>query len=101
METRDVSADLLTDHALGQDVVLHVLFEIFERDTLRLRRLLQIFHRVGMHLLAQLVQPLHHLGVGADAQVLRLLQQQLLVDQIAQQVFLVFFASCSAVAGSG
>jgi len=42
-----------------------------------------------VHLLTQVVEPLYQLGVGADAQVRGLLQEQLLVNQIAQQVLLV------------
>ncbi len=48
----NVAADFLTDHSLGQDVVLHVLFEILKRNALRLGSLFQVFHGVGVHLLA-------------------------------------------------
>ena len=86
-----MAAHFLADHALRDDAVLHVLFELFERDALRLGGLLQVFHGLGVHLLAQLVEPLDHLGVGVDAKLLALLQQQLLVDQVAQQVLLAVF----------
>ena len=40
-----------------------------------------------MHVLAHFVEPLDHFGVGGDAQVLAFFEQQLLVDQVAQNVF--------------
>ena len=52
----------------------------------RLGRLFQVFHRVQMHFLAHFVEPLDHFGIGGDAQVLALFEQQLLVDQITQNV---------------
>ena len=51
--------------------------------------LLQVFHRFQLHFLAHLVEPLDHFGVGGDAQVLALFEQQLLVDQIAQNVLVL------------
>ena len=94
----DVAAHFLADHPLRDDAVLHVLFELFEGDALRLGGLLQVFHGLGVHLLAQLIEPLDHFGVGVDAELFALLQQQLLVDQVAQQVLLaVFFLRRSGV----
>jgi hypothetical protein len=42
-----------------------------------------------VHLLAHLIQPLDHLCVGGDAEILALLHQQVLIDEIAQHVLLV------------
>ena len=41
---------------------------------------------VEIHVLAHFVEPLDHFGIGGDAQVLALFQQQLLVDQVAENV---------------
>ena len=43
-----------------------------------------------MHLLAQLVEALDYVGVGADTQFLGFLREQLGVDQVAQQIFLLW-----------
>ena len=39
--------------------------------------------------MADLVQPLDHLGVHVDAHVLGALHQQRIVDQVAQQILLL------------
>ncbi len=58
---------------------------------MRLGGLLQVFHGLGMHLLAQLIEPFHYLGIGVDTELFALLQQQLLVNEVAQQVLLAVF----------
>ena len=85
----DVRANFLLNDLLGEDVVLQVLLELLEGDTLRLRRLLQIFHGLRVHLLAQFVEALDDVRVGADSKFLRFLRKQLGVNEIAQQVFLL------------
>jgi len=69
-------------------LVLHVLFEVFEGDALPLGSLFQGFHVRQVHLLAHVVEALDDFGVGRDAEVLPLIDQELLVDKVAQYVFL-------------
>ena len=52
--------------------------------------LFQVLHRFQFHFLAHFVEPFDHFGIGGDAQVLALFEQQLLVDQIAQNVLVLF-----------
>ena len=85
----DMRADFLLNDSLRDDAVLQVLFEFLEGDTLRLRRLLQVFHGFRVHLLAQLVEALDYIGVGTDPEFLGLLREQLGVNQIAKQVLLL------------
>ena len=51
--------------------------------------LFQVFHGVQIHFLAHFVEPLDHFGVGGDAQVFAFFEQQLLVDQVAQNVLVL------------
>src|SRR6202022_3886546 len=62
--------------------------ELVVRDPLGLGRLLQIFHALQVHLLAELVETLDQGGIRADAHVLALLYQELLVNKVAQYVLL-------------
>ena len=66
------------------------MLEVFEVGALLLRRLLQLFHGVELHVLTDLVQPLHYLCVTGDAKLFCFLDQQLLIDQVTQQVLLAF-----------
>ena len=50
--------------------------------------LLQLLDGADIHLLAYFVQALDQIGIGGDAQLSGLLDQQLLIDQVAQGVFL-------------
>ncbi len=84
----DVAADFRADHLLGENAVLGVLLELLPADALRFGELLQLFHRAGLHLLAQVIQALDQIGVGGNPQVGCLLDEQLLVDEIAQGVCL-------------
>ena len=79
----------MRDHLLGDDLVLQVLLEIFEGDALACGGLFQVLHGFQLHLLAHFVEPLDHFGVGGDAQVFALFEQQLLVDQVAQDVLVL------------
>jgi hypothetical protein len=83
----EVGADFFSDHLLGDDLVAHVLFEVFVRNALGGGGLFQLFHRVQLHVLAHLVQALDQVGIAGDAEVFALFQQELLVDKIAQDVF--------------
>ncbi len=90
----DVAAHLRTDYLLLQDSVLGVGLEVFPTDALRLGNLLQLLHGVDLHLLAKIVQALDQVGVGRDAQVGSLLDQQLLINQVAQGVLFTLVHLC-------
>ena len=81
-------AHLLAHHLLGDDAVADVGLEILKRDALLLGGLFQVFHGFQVVLLADLVQPVHQLGFAGDAQFLALGEPELLVDQVAQQIFM-------------
>src|SRR5882672_4321857 len=80
----------LPNDSLRNDLVARLLFELFVGNALRFGGFFQFFHRGEIHLLAHLVEALDEFGVAGDAQVLPLLQQQLLVNQVAQDVALLF-----------
>ena len=90
----DLAIDLLPDHLLGDDAITDVLLEVLEGDALRLGGGLEGLHRIEMVLLADLVKLLDHLGFAGDAKLLALGEQQLLVDQVAEQVFLLSSSCC-------
>ena len=83
----------MTDHLLRHDLIANASFEVFEGNALLLRLFLQVVHAFQLELLAQIVEPLHQLGVAGDSQVLALAQQQLLIDQVTQDIFFFFFSS--------
>ena len=80
-------ADFLAHYLLRDDLVPHVLLEILKGNALRLGCLFQLFHRFQLHLLAHFVESLDQFGVGRDPKVLAFFEQQLLIDQVAQNVF--------------
>ena len=84
-----VLTHFLPNHTLRDDLVAQVLLEVFIRSSLRLRRLLQILHGFEIHLLAHFVEALDEFGVAGDAKIFAFLQQELLVNQIAQNVALL------------
>ena len=85
----DVAPNLVADHLLGDDAVADVLLEVLVGDTLAGCSFLQVFHRIEVVLLANVIEAPHQLGLTCNVQVLALGEQQLLVDQIAQQIALV------------
>ena len=46
------------------------------------------FHVGQVHLLAHIVEALDDFGIGRDAEILAFIHQELLVDQVAQHIFL-------------
>src|SRR5579872_1761324 len=82
-------AHFFADDLLRDDLVAKVLLEVFERNSLLLRRLFQIFHRIQVHFLAHLIEPLDDLGIGGDAHVFAFIHQQVLIDEVAQHIFLL------------
>jgi hypothetical protein len=104
----DVPPNLVPHHLLGNDAVADVGLEVLIGDTLLLRSLLQVLHRIEMILLSS--RPaLDQLGFAGDPKLLAFGKQELLIDQIAQQIglfllqlmgrnglLLGFASSCSA-----
>ena len=80
---------LVPHHLLGNDAVADVCLEVFIRDTLLLGSLLQVLERIQMILLSDLIQPLDQLGFTGDPQFLAFGEQELLIDQVAQQIGLL------------
>ncbi len=85
----DPRTDLVANHLLGNDLVAHVLLEIFPIHALLLSGLLQVFNRFQVHLLAHFIQALDHVGISGDPQVFPFLHQKGLINQVAQHVFLL------------
>ena len=83
-----MATHLVPHHLLREDAVANIRFEVLKRHALFLRRLLQVLHRIQVVLFADIVQPANHLGIHIQAQLLASRQQQLLVDQVAQQILL-------------
>ncbi len=83
----EVAADFLADHLLGDDLVALVLLEVFPGDALFDRFFFQVLHGVELHVLAHLVEVFDQLGVAGNAKVFAFVEQELLVDEIAENVF--------------
>ncbi len=83
-------ADFFGDDLLRNNLVLQVLLEILKRNALPHGGLFQVFHGFQLHLLTHFIEPLDDFGVGGDAQILALIKQQLLVDKIAENIFVSF-----------
>ncbi len=87
----DVRADLAADHALGQDAVADIIFEVLPVEPLGGDSLFEFFHAGQIILNADLVELLDDVGLDADAHVFAALDQQGLVDKVAQSIFLAVF----------
>jgi hypothetical protein len=85
----EMLADFLRNDFLSDDLVAQVLLEFFVGSALGFRRFFQFLHAAEVHLLAHFVEALDEFGVAGDAEVFALLQQKLLVDQVAQDVALL------------
>src|SRR5208282_976907 len=92
-------SDLLANHALGDDLVAQVLLEVLIGSALCFGRFFQIFHSLKVHLLAHFIEALDQFGVAGDAQVFGFLQQKLLVNEVAQNIFLSFGKQAIGVGG--
>src|ERR1700722_2756713 len=82
-------AHFLPNHPLCDDLVAHVLLELFVGSSLRLCRLLELFHGFKFHFLAHFIQTFYQFRITRNPQVFALLQKKLLVNQIAQHVTLL------------
>src|ERR1700722_4382600 len=81
------ATDLFTNYLLSNDLITPRLFEIFPGDALLGGFLLEIFERLEFHLLTHLVQRLDEIGIAVDGEIFSFFEEQLLVDQIAEDVF--------------
>src|SRR5262249_20593812 len=95
----NVRSHLLADDLGGHNFSADLLFEVFVRDSLLLRGLLQVFHGRQAELLPQLVQPLDGFCLAGDSQVFAFFDQKLAINQVAQQVFLALRPLCLPVRG--
>src|SRR5580700_3881787 len=82
----EVGANFFSNYLLGDDPVPHVLLEVFVRNALGGGGLFELLHRIQLHILAHLVEFLDQIGITRNVEVFALLQQELLVDEIAQNV---------------
>jgi hypothetical protein len=81
-----MGSNFLANYFLGDDLVPLVLFEVFPRDPLLSRFLLEILHGAELHFLAHLVEFLDEVGIAGDAKVFPFIEKKLLVDEIAEDV---------------
>ncbi len=63
------------------------LLEIFPGDALLYGFFLEVFHGIEFHFLAHLIELLDQFGVASDAEIFALVEKELLVDEIAENVF--------------
>ena len=77
-----------------------IIFEVFPVKALGGDGLFQIFHTGQIVLDTNLVELLDDVGLDADAHVLAALNEQRLVDQIAQSIFLAVFNGNLQLLGS-
>ena len=81
-----MAADFLANHFLSDDLVALVLLEVFPGDALLDGFLLKILQGIELHILAHLVEVFDQLGVAGDAEVFAFVEEELLVDEIAENV---------------
>ena len=86
----EMAADLFADHFLSDDLVAHVLLEVFPGDALLGGFLFEVFEGLKLHVFAHLVETLDQVGIAGDAEVFGLVEEKLLVDEIAQNVLFAF-----------
>ncbi len=82
----EMAADLVAHHLLADDLIADVLLEVFEGDALLGGGLLEGLHVGQVVLLADVVELADGLGVAGDAELLALGEQELLIDEVAEQV---------------
>ena len=86
----EMAADLFADHFLSDDLVAHVLLEVFPGDALLGGFLFKVFEGLKLHVFAHLVKTLDQIRVAGNAQIFSLVQEELLIDEVAQNVFFAF-----------
>ena len=82
----EMAADLVAHDLLADDLIADVLLEVFEGDTLLGGGLLEGLHGGKVVLLANVVELADGFGVAVDAEFLALGEQELLIDEIAEEV---------------
>ena len=86
----EMAADFFADHFLSDDLVAHVLLEVFPGDALLGGFFFEVFEGLKLHVFAHLVETFDEVGVAGNAEVFRLVEEELLIDEIAQNVFFAF-----------
>ena len=85
-----MSADFFANYLLRNDLVAQVLLEVLPGDALFGSLLLELFQTLKLHVLAHLIEPFDQLGVTADAEILAFFEEELLIDEIAENIFFTF-----------
>ena len=84
----DVGADFLADDFLGEDALADVVFEVFPVEAVAGDSLFEIFHAGELILNTDGIKALDDVGLDAEAHVFAALDEEGLVDQIFERVFL-------------
>jgi hypothetical protein len=82
----EMAADLVAHDLLGDDLVADVLLEVLKGDALLGGGLFEGLHGGEVVLLADVVELADGFGVAGDAEFLALGEEELLVDEIAEEV---------------
>ena len=82
----EMAADLVAHDLLADDLIADVLLEVFEGDTLLGGGLFEGLHVGQVVLLADVVELADGFGVAGDAELLALGEQELLIDEVAEEV---------------
>ena len=85
----EFSPDFFADNFAGNDLVFLLLLEVFPRDTLFFRFLLERFEIGELHLFTHLVKLLNQVGIAGDVEIFAFFQEQLLVDEVAKDILLL------------
>ena len=89
--TERVAADFLAQSnlPLSDDLIFLALrLRNLLGDALLNRFLLEILHGIELHLFAHLVEVFDELGIASDPEVFAFVEQELLVDEIAEDILL-------------
>ena len=87
----DVRTDFAADDALGEQAGADIVLEIFPVGALRGDGFFEVFHGIDFILDANLIELFDDFGLDIDAHILAALDEQRLVNQIAESVFLAVF----------
>ncbi len=84
----DIAIDFLADHALREELIFRLQFEIFERNSVELflQPLMEFLGIGDLAVCLNLGDAAVHIGIDINAQLLALLDKQQLIDLITQCV---------------
>src|ERR1700730_18439164 len=83
---RESATDFLANYLAGDDLIPLRLLEVFPRDALLRCLLFQIVEGPKFHVLAHLVELFDQISVAVDAEILSLLEKQLLVHKVTENI---------------